>query len=281
MSSEHPSQANTPNTYILDVDNGAEMARLIRLDQMTTKSLGGLLAGLPPLPDEAHVLDVACGSGGWALDMAFAHSTMELVGIDISDTLITHANAVARTQHLENISFKVMDATKPFAFPDHSFDLVNARLITAFLLKKAWPGFLSECLRILRPGGIFRITETDGGGNTSSPAFNRLNELLYKAMHARGYGFSTDGSNLGITAVLGQLIEQAGFLPVQQQAHTMDVSAQTDAWDDFYHNSEIVFDQVLPMLHNYHQIPLDSLNSLFQEMLIEIQKRILVVHCTC
>ncbi|GCE20642.1 hypothetical protein KDK_44420 [Dictyobacter kobayashii] len=114
------------------------------------------------------MLDIACGPGGWALDLAFARPDMEVIGIDISQTMITYATASANSQDLRNISFDVMDTTQRLDFPDHSFDLVNGRLLSSFLRKDAWVGLFQECKRILRPGGVLRITETDNGGITAA-----------------------------------------------------------------------------------------------------------------
>lgn len=271
MSSDLPAPTNMGNTYILDPESAAEMARLIRLDHMTTKNMGGHLAGLPVLPDDAKVLDIACGPGGWAIDLAFAQPDMEVIGIDISQTMITYANARASSQGIHNCSFGVMDTTQTLDFSDHCFDLVNGRLLSSFLHKDAWMKLLQECRRILQPGGILRITETDNGGVTNSPAFDQLNTLLFQAMHRAGYGFSPHGTTLGITPMLERLFAQAGYTQIQSQAHSVNVSCDAEAWHDFYRNTEIVFDGALPMLQKANSNTQEDLPSLYQRMLREMQ----------
>lgn len=272
MSSAFPSPTNGDNTYILDPESASEMARLIRLDQMTTKGMGGALAGLPTLPEKAKVLDIACGPGNWALDLASQHPEMEISGIDISHTMITYANAQAEAQGLHNVTFGVMDATKQLDFSDHAFDLINGRLMTSFLLRERWPGLLQECRRILRPGGILRITETDGGGVTTSPAFDQLNILLYQAMNRRGYGFSPTGVTLGITPILEYLFRQAGYSELYTQAHAINFSTDAEAWSDFYRNTEIVFNSALPMLQKMNMASQEELEDLRQRMLMDMYK---------
>ncbi|GHO88111.1 class I SAM-dependent methyltransferase [Dictyobacter formicarum] len=271
MSSDLPTHTNKANTYILDPESAAEMARLIELDHMTTKNMGGLLDGLPALPDDAKVLDIACGPGGWALDMAFTYPDMEVIGIDISQTMVTYANARASSQGLRNVSFGVMDTTQTLDFSDHSFDLVNGRLLSSFLRKNAWMGLLQECRRILRPGGILRITETDNGGVTSSPAFDQLNILLFQVMHNMGYGFSPQGTTLGITPMLERLFSQAGYTHIQSQAHSVNFSSDAEAWGNFYKNAEVVFDGALPILQKMNMKTPEDLTSLYQRMLMEMQ----------
>src|SRR5215472_6378408 len=109
---------------------------------------------------------------------------MEVVGIDISQTMISYARTQAQVQRLDNAHFQVMDATKPLDFPDLSFDLVNARLI-GFFPKAVWPSLLQECVRITLPGGIIRLTEIEMGvcGITDSTAVEQLNALVTRALH--------------------------------------------------------------------------------------------------
>lgn len=272
MEPDLPPPTEGADTYVLDAESAMEMARLIRLDQMTTQGMGGHLAGLHPLPEGAQVLDIACGPGCWTLDLAFMHPDMEVVGIDISRTMIAYANARAYSQGNHNVSFEVMDVTKPLDFADHSFDLVNGRLLSSFLRRDAWPLLLQECQRILRPGGILRITETDHGGITSSPAFDQLNTFLFRAMHTMGYGFAPNGVTLGITPMLERIFRQANYSHLQRQAHAINFSRDAEVWTDFYRNTEIVFLQALPMLQKVGMASKDELDALYHTMLSEMQQ---------
>jgi SAM-dependent methyltransferase len=90
-----------------------------------------------------------------------ARSHRMVTGFDISRAMIEYARLQVSLQHLENIRFEVLDAASPLPFADASFDLVNARTIASFMLASAWPNFMRECVWVLRPGGILRLTETD------------------------------------------------------------------------------------------------------------------------
>jgi len=103
------------NTYVIDTENAAELARLLHQDRITTKSMGGLLSEQPDLSIIHDILDIACGPGGWALEVADTYRHMEVVGIDISESMIEYARALARAQKLENIEFLVMNALKPLS----------------------------------------------------------------------------------------------------------------------------------------------------------------------
>src|ERR1019366_1006311 len=158
---------------VLDPESVAEMTRLIQLDQFTTRAMGGPLEEHSDPSHLRHILDLACGPGGWVLDVAFDYPEIDVMGVDISETMIRYAIARAQSQQIPNASFGLMNITQPLDFADESFDLVNSRFLVGVLTRTAWPAFLQEGQRITRPGGIIRLTETEHGGLglTNSPAF--------------------------------------------------------------------------------------------------------------
>jgi SAM-dependent methyltransferase len=128
--------SGSDNKYFIS-DSYAELARLVEQERVIARASGGLL---PEHADPAtflapfqRILDVACGPGGWALEMARAYPHLQVMGFDIDANMIEYANTQARVGKRENASFRVMDATKPFDYPDHFFDLVNSRYVAAFL----------------------------------------------------------------------------------------------------------------------------------------------------
>src|SRR2546423_1391051 len=157
------------HTYILDPECPTEMARLIHFDQAITGAMGGPLAEQTPaaIASMHNILDLACGPGGWVLDVAFDHPDIEVAGVDISHTMIDYAYARARTQQRPNATFGIMDINQPLDFSDHSFDLVNARFINGVLRRETWKPFIAECTRILRPDGVLRLTEMVNIGATT------------------------------------------------------------------------------------------------------------------
>ena len=152
---------NTENTYIIDAESGAEMARLINQDHCMNEAMKGLFPASVDLDTVVDVLDVACGPGGWVEEVAFLYPHLKVVGIDISRSMIEFAKQRAEVQFLDNTSFEVMDARQPLAFPDGAFDVVNARFMAAFLPRREWPGLIKEFTRLTRPGGTIVLTEVD------------------------------------------------------------------------------------------------------------------------
>ena len=262
------------NSYLLDPEAAPEMARLIYLDQVTTRAMGGPLAEQPPEIGE-HLrlaLDLGCGPGGWVLDMAYAYPKAEIAGVDISQAMITYANARARSQGLNNASFQVMNLTGSLEFSDDSFDLLNARfLVTAFPAAR-WSPFLAECMRVLRPGGMLRITELIDSGVTTSPALERMQHLASLMMHQRGYGFSADGHGFGIVAVLPSLLRRAGYEQVSYHAHALEISQGTPVWPALYENTRIVYLLGQSNLVGTGLITQPEMERLYERALAEMQQ---------
>lgn len=265
-------QSSDENTYILDSESPSEMARLINLDRMATKAMGGIFSGLSDadLDGVQNVLDVACGPGGWVLDVAFEYPDIEVAGVDISRTMIDYANARARTQGLKNASFGVMNITQPLDFSAESFDLINARFLVAVLKRTAWDAFIAECTRLLRPGGILRLSEPIDQGVTTSPAFERMAALVLQAYWQSGYGFSVDGRSFGISSVLPRLLRTAGYQHVHYKSHAHEFSAETEAWADFCRNAEIGYHLVKPFLVKTGLTTQDEVDMLYQQMIDEM-----------
>jgi SAM-dependent methyltransferase len=223
------------NGYILNPDDPTELVRLLNLDRAITACMGGPLAGgIETHQPLKQILDLACGPGGWVIDAAFAlrQREVEVAGVDISSPMIEYANALARTQHRTNASFEVMDITQPLAFADGAFDLINARFLVGVLGGRSqWEAVLAEGVRLLRPGGMIRLVETDGLVVSTCESLARLQHCLNRSMHERGYGFSADGGmTLGITPVLPHLLRKAGFQQIRLTPFVFDGSHPDGAW---------------------------------------------------
>jgi ubiquinone/menaquinone biosynthesis C-methylase UbiE len=260
------------NSYFLDVESAAEMARLVQLDMVTTRQMGGPLAEQSDLSHLSHILDIACGPGGWVLSAARAFPNAEVAGIDISKTMIGYANARARSEGLTNASFEIMDITRALEFPDDIFDLVNGRLLIGVLRRAMWMPLVQECFRITRPGGVLRMTELDILAVTNSPAFNYLDSMLTKAAWKAGYGFSPDERTLCVTPMLPGLLRDAGYQEIQMKPHVIDFSAGTEVHMAFYHNSEIAFKLAQPFITGTGVANQEDLEQAYQHALCEMQR---------
>ncbi|MBV9706250.1 MAG: class I SAM-dependent methyltransferase, partial [Chloroflexi bacterium] len=59
--SQDQSGSQADNTYVINSADAAEMARLMRQDQLVTQGMGGLFPEGIDLTDVHRMLDIACG----------------------------------------------------------------------------------------------------------------------------------------------------------------------------------------------------------------------------
>jgi len=265
-----PEENNLSKTaYFIDAENAAEMARLINQDRIITRCMGDLFPPQLDLTNIHDILEIACGPGGWALDVAKVYPDMRVTAIDISQIMTEFARYQAREQELHNTHFIVMDALKPLDFPDNSFDFVNARLISGFMSKQAWPLFVQECVRITRPGGIMRLTDYEANISNSF-AVDRLSEFVAKAMYRAGLSFSPTGWQTAMTPMLGKFLRDAGCLHVRHMAHVLDSSAGTTEHVSQYQNAMVFFKLIQPFLVKSGETTEEEAESLYVRALEEM-----------
>ncbi len=257
------------NTYVLDAESSAEMARLMRQEHLLTSGMGGVFPEQIDLNGIEQVLDLACGPGGWALEVAYTYSDMRVVGVDISERMIKYANIQAKVQHRPNVSFQVMDILKPLDFPANSLDLVNARLISTLVPRDKWPFLFAECLRVLRPGGIMRLTEVNLG-LSNKPSFEKTFHLCLQMLHRVGMSFSPSGIYHTTVQMLPSFFRQAGLTIQGNRAHFIEFSASTEARDSFYHDCVMMFQLVEPIVVKTGVATLEDWRNLYQKGLAEM-----------
>ncbi len=253
--------------YFIDAESGAEMTRLINQDRFITEAMGGLFPERSDIDAMHAILDLGCGPGQWVRDVAYEYPKIAVTGIDISDIMIEYARAHARVQGLDNAHFQVMDITKPLEFGDNSFDLVNGRLI-AFLSPEQWTGLLRECMRIVRPGGVIRLTENDVV--TTNLATDTAFSLFYRALTRAGQSFSPTGRVLGITSRLSSLLKKAGCTNVQYRAHALDFSAGTAIHETFCKVTSVFITLMQPFLIGTGVTTQEELENLLYQMEAEM-----------
>ncbi len=266
--SRHPLSGHS----FLDLSSGAEIARRMRQDELIAQAMGGLLLEHPDLSQVRRVLDIACGPGEWALEMAFTYPEIEVVGIDTSNQMIAYARAQAKVQGLHNVSFQVMDITKPLRFPTSSFDIVNARMIAPYLSCKNWSCAIKEFVRVARPGGMFYLTECDELGKSNSLAYETLKQLYGRACSRNGQSFHPfpDGPHLCITPLLEQFVRDAGGARIRQKVHTLNYSAKEQAFFSNYENLKVLYKLGQPFLIRMGVATQKQLEQLYEQMLIDM-----------
>jgi ubiquinone/menaquinone biosynthesis C-methylase UbiE len=251
------------NTYVIDAESTAEMGRLINQDLLVTEAMGGFFPADLDVQTLRSVLDIGCGPGGWAQEVAFQYQEMQVTGIDISQTMIEYARMQARVQGLENAHFLVMDATKKLSFADATFDFVNARFTNAFLPNTAvWAGMVRELVRVARSGGVVRLTEGDDLGQTTSAAFQKLMELAIQAGAKEG--------RMLATPQMRSILSGAGCQHLQEQWHSIDYSVGTRANVEMERNCKVWARLIQPYIIKMGVASQEELDTLYEQMLAEM-----------
>lgn len=257
------------NAYLIDAQNAAEMARLMRQEHLITEGMGGLFPEQIDLSEVHRVIDLACGPGGWALDVAYDYPEMEVVGVDISERMIAYATAQAQVQQRENVSFRMMNILEPLDFPEQAFDLVNARFIQGFMRYENWPIFFQECKRVLRPGGILRLTEVQMG-TSNKPSFEKAWSLINLLLRRARINFSPSGTYNIILEMLPYLFRQAGLPLAGKMAHSIDFSFGMPTHESFYHDNVSIFQLLEPALLQMQVITSEEWQDLSAKALAEM-----------
>ncbi len=266
------SSSDTPEEkvrFVADTESSETMTWLLNFDKIINHAMGGTLPERPDLSGIKDILDLACGPGGWAIEVARQHPEIQVTGADISRSMIQFAKAQVVSRGYDNVSFTVADVKQPLPFEDDSFDLVNERTLFGVMAPNEWPGLLAECRRILRPHGIVRLTELEMPV-TTSPALNKLWRTSAEGFHNTHRTFSVDGEHIGITPMLKSLLRQAGFKNVQHRGHVLDISNGTPEFEGYLRNFIYVFDLVKPFHLKSTGISEQEHDQLYQQMQAEM-----------
>ncbi|GAC1695372.1 MAG: hypothetical protein PVS3B1_34000 [Ktedonobacteraceae bacterium] len=261
-------------SYFTDPESASEMARLTKQARLLTDVMGGPLGEQASMADLEDVLDLACGPGEWVLEVAAAHPDKQVTGVDISQLMINYATFQATQRGVHNAHFKVMDILRPLDFPDRAFDFVNVRLIASFMFRSLdnWPRLISECIRVLRPGGVIRLTDCEWF-ISNSPTAEKLFGLCTQAIHLAGNTFSPDGRHIAITPMLGRFLRNAGCKNVQHRAFAIDCSYGSSTYQSYYEDMLVFLKLLLPLLVATRVATQDDADILYHRTLEEMRDK--------
>ncbi len=194
--------------YIFGESEG-EISRLDLQHYMFRWEFGGDY--LAPLDAPMSVLDVACGTGKWARDMARQFPQAAVMGFDINQQQLEASLAEGDQRGgdaiPENCTFSIGNALEPFPYPNGVFDYVVARATSSFIPVSQWPAVLAQMVRVCRPGGWIELRDF---GLVRSP-HSALNELTVKFANLA----ALRGIYPGAGPYLGDFLRAAGLSNVQ------------------------------------------------------------------
>lgn len=167
---------------------------------------------LPRLRPGLQLLDIGCGPGTITVDLARRVAPGAVVGVDRAPEVLVQAAAHAGTEGV-NVEWRAGDVYA-LDWPDASFDVVHAHQLLQHLSDPVRA--LTEIRRVLRPGGVLAVRDSDYASFAwapSDPLLTRWLEL-YRAV-ARRNGGEPDAGRF-----LKQWALDAGFNHVEATSST-------------------------------------------------------------
>jgi len=112
-----------------------------------------------------RVLDIGFGDGEALLTTAAAHPDIDYLGVEVHEPGVGHLLILLERARLENVRVIVRDVVEVMEamLPDASFDAINLFFPDPWPKKRhhkrrlVQPGFITECARILKPGGLLHV----------------------------------------------------------------------------------------------------------------------------
>ncbi len=102
--------------------------------------------------ETGRILDAGCGSGDITIELALAFSKAEVIGLDLSEPLLTLARESA--EDIPNVSFQKGDV-QAMPFEDNFFDVVIN--MNTFHVVDDPVAMLNEIERVLKPDGVLGL----------------------------------------------------------------------------------------------------------------------------
>ncbi|KAF2802747.1 S-adenosyl-L-methionine-dependent methyltransferase [Mytilinidion resinicola] len=192
--------------YLLPNDE-REQDRLEGQHQMWVMALGGKLHLAPLKQNIGNVLDVASGTGNWAMDFADEYPSAKVVGTDLSPIQPNFRSVPP------NCSFIVEDSEGEWIWEER-FDFIHSRTLGSTW--RDWPGYFQKCYDFLNPGGYLELHEftfpfhcDDGTATAENPMMQW--SIYFNEAAAKG------GVDMEQCARLDPLLREAGFVEVTKR----------------------------------------------------------------
>jgi SAM-dependent methyltransferase len=167
------------------------------------------------LDSNSSVLEIGCGSGGYALHLAEI-TGCRIVGLDRNEFGVRNANQLAQTMNLASqVRFEQCDVSKKLPFDKERFDEVFANDVFCHVPDRA--KVLAEVYRVLKPDG--RLLFSDAlvvGGMVSHEEIATRSSIGF-------YVYSPPGEN-------ERLMERAGFCRISATDTTENAAQIAKRW---------------------------------------------------
>ncbi len=157
-------------------------------------------------PSTQRVLDVGCGTGLWACEMARQWPQALITGLDLD---LSHLPV----SWPANCQFVAGDVLTGLPFADACFDFVHQRCLADTLSAPTWPMVARELARVTRPQGWIELVELGQSVTNPGPATSRY-------LHWWRELSERTGVHTTVVEHLGDLLQSVGLQQVAQRRIT-------------------------------------------------------------
>jgi ubiquinone/menaquinone biosynthesis C-methylase UbiE len=168
---------------------------------------------LPHLNAGDRLLDIGCGPGTITVDLAARVAPGEVVGIDVADEVLSAAGRAAEEAGATNLTFARGDAYGVDVAAG-SFDVVHAHQVLQHLGDPI--AALTEMGRVLRPGGLLAVRDSDFGAFVWAPPDERLDHWMQLYHRVTEH----NGAQADAGRWLPSWVRAAGFTDLQVSSST-------------------------------------------------------------
>ncbi|KAJ5037185.1 uncharacterized protein L3040_007365 [Drepanopeziza brunnea f. sp. 'multigermtubi'] len=185
-------------------------------------------AFIPNYDKGPRILDLGCGTGIWAIDMAekYHHQYAEVIGIDLA--------VIQPAKIPPNLTFLQRDIESPWYGLDlEAYDLIHMRMLAGSL--QSWPDTYAKIFRHLKPGfGWLEHVEIDMAprcDDHTAPPNSKLVEWTAALMDATARAYRP----LTYNHDTGNLLERQGFVDIQEEV----IKIPLNPWEKDPHAKDI------------------------------------------
>lgn len=134
--------------------------------------------------DNLKILDIGCGNNTWCYDIATNYENWDVIGIDIDekvqdnyikpvnfifgkidifnyDKVENYIEIIKTEEKIKDIKIKNKIKIDNNNTKFNNFDYIHMQLMTFSLFKNEWEKVIDNAIKLLKPGGYFKIIEHD------------------------------------------------------------------------------------------------------------------------
>ncbi len=208
---------NSSDEHHAEYMHGTGDAEQDRLEVLA-KLLGGA-DFLPSLSEGMSVVEVGCGTGAIARDVAARVAPGEVVAFDREEAQIETAGRLASQHGIKNVHFRVCPA-EGLDLPDRGVDAIYCRFLLEHVADPV--RVLREMARVVKPGGwvcAYEWENSCGAIHPASPAVNLVWAAIYRLQDIRG-------GDSRIARQLYGLFREAGLSQVCARGSAWTITAE-------------------------------------------------------